>query len=137
MTSSAPFTDEAHLEEVMSRPSDELVRDLAALDGDIMVLGAGGKMGPTLARMAKRAAPTKRVIGVARFSEKGVREALVASGVEPVAADLLDRAALEKLPKAANVVFAGYVQIGSGLVTAVVRGDVAAVKAAWSAINVN
>ena len=75
------------------------------MPGDIMVLGVGGKMGPTLARLAKRAAPGKRVIGVARFSEPGVREALVKAGVEPIAADLLDRAALEKLPKAANVVF--------------------------------
>jgi nucleoside-diphosphate-sugar epimerase len=58
-----------------------------------------------LARLAKRAAPAKRVMGVARFSEPGVREALVAAGVEPISADLLDRAALEKLPKAANVVF--------------------------------
>jgi len=55
--------------------------------------------------MAKRAAPSKKVMGVARFSEPGVREALVKAGVEPIAADLLDRAQLEKLPKAANVVF--------------------------------
>jgi len=62
-------------------------------------------MGPTLARLAKRAAPGKRVIGVARFSEKGLREKLEASGVECIACDLLDRVALEKLPKAKNVVF--------------------------------
>jgi len=93
------------LEEFMTRPSKALVDDLARTPGDIMVLGVGGKMGPTLARLAKRAAPGKRVIGVARFSEKGVREALQKAGVEPLPADLLDRAALEKLPKAANVVF--------------------------------
>ena len=69
------------------------------------MLGVGGKMGPSLARKAKRAAPTKRVMGVARFSESGVREALEKAGIEPIAADLLDRTALEKLPKAANVVF--------------------------------
>ena len=57
-----------------------------------------------VALVAKRAAPDTRVMGVARFSEPGVREALVEAGVEPVAADLLDRAQLEKLPKAANVV---------------------------------
>ena len=82
-----------------------LVADLARTPGDIMVLGVGGKMGPTLARMAKRAAPAKRVIGVARFSEPGVREALAGAGVEAITADLLDRVALERLPKAANVVF--------------------------------
>ena len=89
----------------MTAPSDALVADLAKTPGDIIVLGVGGKMGPTLARLAKRAAPSKRVMGVARFSEPGVREALVKAGVEPISADLLDRAALEKLPKAANVVF--------------------------------
>ncbi len=93
------------LEDFMTAPSDALVADLAATPGDIMVLGVGGKMGPTLARLAKRAAPTKKVIGVARFSEKGVREELEHAGVETMSADLLDRAALEKLPKAANVMF--------------------------------
>ncbi|MEI7871433.1 MAG: NAD(P)-dependent oxidoreductase [Alphaproteobacteria bacterium] len=93
------------LEDFMTAPSDALVADLAATPGDIIVLGVGGKMGPTLARLAKRAAPTKKVIGVARFSEKGVCEELVHAGVETMPADLLDRAALEKLPQAANVVF--------------------------------
>lgn len=64
----------------MSRPSPALVADLAGLDGDIIVLGVGGKMGPTLARMAKRAAPSKRVIGVARFSEPGLTEQLAGHG---------------------------------------------------------
>ncbi len=93
------------VEEFMTAPSAELVADLAATPGDIMVLGVGGKMGPTLARMAKRAAPSKRVIGVARFSEPGLREALNGVGVETIPADLLDRSAIEALPKAANIVF--------------------------------
>ena len=61
------FTGVEELEEFMTRPSAELRSDLSGSD-EIMVLGVGGKMGPTLARMAKRAAPAKRVIGVARFS---------------------------------------------------------------------
>jgi nucleoside-diphosphate-sugar epimerase len=89
----------------MTRPSKALIDDLARTPGDIMVLGVGGKMGPTLARLAKRAAPGKRVIGVARFSEKGVREDLEKAGVEPLPADLLDRSALEKLPQIPNIVF--------------------------------
>lgn len=93
------------LEDFMTKPSEALTADLAKTPGDIMVLGVGGKMGPTLARMAKRAAPTKKVIGVARFSEKGVREELEHAGVETMPADLLDRAALEQLPKVANVMF--------------------------------
>ena len=64
------------VEDFMTAPSDALIADLAKTPGDIIVLGVGGKMGPTLARLAKRAAPSKRVMGVARFSEPGVREAL-------------------------------------------------------------
>ena len=105
MTLPARFDSVEAVEDFMTTPSDALVADLARTPGDIMVLGVGGKMGPTLARLAKRAAPGKRVMGVARFNEPGVREALVTAGVEPVAADLLDRAQLEQLPKAANIVF--------------------------------
>ena len=105
MTLPRRFDDVEAVEDFMTTPSDVLIADLAKTPGDIMVLGVGGKMGPTLARLAKRAAPTRRVMGVARFSEPGVREALVKAGVEPVAADLLDRTALEKLPQAPNIVF--------------------------------
>jgi nucleoside-diphosphate-sugar epimerase len=93
------------LEEFMTRPTPRLEADLARTAGDILVLGVGGKMGPTLARMAKRAAPQRRVIGVARFSEPGLREKLGGWGVECIACDLLERAALERLPRAPNVVF--------------------------------
>ncbi|TAK85826.1 MAG: NAD(P)-dependent oxidoreductase [Betaproteobacteria bacterium] len=99
------FPDVAALEEFMTRPTPQLEADLARADGDILILGVGGKMGPTLARMAKRAAPAKRVIGVARFSEVNLREKLESWGVECVACDLLDRAALERLPRPKNVVF--------------------------------
>ena len=99
------FAGVAELEDFMTQPTPELERELAGLDGDILVLGVGGKMGPTLARMAKRAAPTKRVIGVARFSERDLKQKLESQGLECISCDLLDRAALEKLPKAKNVVF--------------------------------
>ena len=70
------FDDPDELDDFLSRPSQALAADLAAIDGDIIVLGVGGKMGPTLARLARNAAPDKRVIGVARFSEAGLRERL-------------------------------------------------------------
>ncbi len=73
------FRDAAHLEEVMTTPTPQLVADLAQVEGDIIILGVGGKIGPTLAQMAKRAAPKQRVVGVARFSEAGLRERLTAS----------------------------------------------------------
>jgi len=101
----ARFADVAALESFMTEPSAALTRDLASVPGDILVLGVGGKMGPTLARMAKRAAPGRRVIGVARFSEHGLRERLEAQGIECIECDLLERAALERLPRAENVVF--------------------------------
>ena len=99
------FADAEALEDFMTAPTPALERDLAALDGDLMVLGVGGKMGPTLARMAKRAAPGKRVVGVARFSEKGLRQKLESQGIECIPCDLLDRASLEKLPRIGNIVF--------------------------------
>jgi nucleoside-diphosphate-sugar epimerase len=99
------FANVEALEEFMTRPSDALAADLSRAPGDILILGVGGKMGPTLARMAKRAAPGRRVLGVARFSEKGLREKLEAQGVECLACDLLDRQALEKLPRLPNLVF--------------------------------
>jgi nucleoside-diphosphate-sugar epimerase len=105
MTLPTRFDSVEAVEDFMTAPSDALVADLKRAPGDIIVLGVSGKMGPTLARMAKRAAPDRRVMGVARFSEPGVKEALIEAGVEPIAADLLDRAAIEALPRAANVVF--------------------------------
>ncbi|HEY5897670.1 MAG TPA: NAD(P)-dependent oxidoreductase, partial [Burkholderiales bacterium] len=96
------FAGVEELEEFMTRPSAALQADLANID-EILVLGVGGKMGPTLARMAKRTG--KRVIGVARFSEVGLREKLEGWGIECIACDLLDRASLERLPRVKHVVF--------------------------------
>ncbi|HMM84002.1 NAD(P)-dependent oxidoreductase [Azohydromonas sp.] len=98
----ARFEDVEALEDFMTAPSQALIDDLAALDGDLIVLGVGGKMGPTLARMAKRAAPGKRVVGVARFSDARSRAMLEAHGVECIACDLTDREALAKLPNVAD-----------------------------------
>jgi nucleoside-diphosphate-sugar epimerase len=97
--------DVEQLEDVMTAPTLALVEDLHRLEGDILILGVGGKMGPTLARLAKRAAPDKRVVGVARFSEEAVRSRLEGVGIETIRCDLLERAAVEALPKLANVVF--------------------------------
>ncbi len=113
MSLPARFDDVTQLEEVMSRPSDALVQDLGRAPGDIMVLGVGGKMGPTLARMAKRAAPERRVIGVARFSQEGLRGELEGHGVECIEADLLSRDALADLPDAANIVYMAGRKFGS------------------------
>ena len=107
------FRDAEHLEDVMTTPGPELVSELGEVEGDIIILGVGGKIGPTLARLAKRAAPGKRVVGVARFSEKGLRENLTAHGIECIAADLLDRAQLDALPKLPNVIFMAGFKFGA------------------------
>ena len=107
------FEDVSELEDVMSRPSTALIEDLRRVPGDIMVLGIGGKMGPTLARMAKRAAPERRVIGVARFSQAGLREELLQQDIECIEADLLSRDALAALPDVANVIFMAGRKFGS------------------------
>src|SRR3954470_12614980 len=99
------FPDVAALEEFMTRPSQALIDDLVVVEGDILVLGAAGKMGPTLAGLAKRAAPGKRVLAVARFSDPGARDKLEAWGVETITCDLLDREQIRALPKLANVVY--------------------------------
>ncbi len=100
----APRSDE-ELEEALSRPSAALSATLARLPGDLLVLGAGGKMGPSLARMARRADPARRVVAVSRWTSHDAELALQAAGVETVRADLRDPRALAALPNAPDIVF--------------------------------
>jgi nucleoside-diphosphate-sugar epimerase len=109
--------DVEQLEQLLSEPTRGAIQAMGALDGDIVVLGAGGKMGPTLARMAKRASEMagvkRRIIGVARFSSTGLERRLQTWGVETVRCDLLDYKSLAKLPDAANVVFMAGMKFGT------------------------
>jgi nucleoside-diphosphate-sugar epimerase len=99
------ISDIAALDDLLCRPSQALVDDLRKVDGDIMILGVAGKMGPTLAGLAKAALPDRRIIGVARFSDASVKGWLHARGIETINCDLLDEAAIKALPKTANIVF--------------------------------
>jgi nucleoside-diphosphate-sugar epimerase len=103
------FDDEIQLEEFLTRPTPALVEDMRQVDGDLMLLGVGGKMGPTLARLARRAftqaGKKDRVIGVSRFSSPGSREALESAGVETRVADLVELQDLRDLPDCPNIVF--------------------------------
>jgi nucleoside-diphosphate-sugar epimerase len=96
------------LEQIMTEPSDRLIRDVAQLDGDLIILGVGGKMGPSLAKLAKnafeRAGLKHKVIGVSRFSAKEIREDLEKSGIETIYADLLEEDQLLALPAAKYVI---------------------------------
>jgi nucleoside-diphosphate-sugar epimerase len=113
------------LEEELARPSAALVEDLAAIDGDIVVLGAAGKMGPSLVKLAHNAVSSasienraekrvdRRIVAVSRFSQASVRAELEALGVRTIAADLLDEGALESLPDAANVIYMAGTKFGT------------------------
>lgn len=111
------IADVDELEDRLSEPTPAAVEALAAVPGDVVVLGVGGKMGPTLARMARRASDMagsrRRVIGVSRFSDARVEERLRRHGVETLRFDLLDFARLHELPDAPNVVFMAGMKFGS------------------------
>src|SRR5437868_1864431 len=96
------ISDIAALDDLLCRPSQALIDDLRKVNGDIMILGVAGKMGPTLAGLAKAAAPERRVIGVARFSDPAVKHWLLGRGVETINCNLLDEAAIKALPKTPN-----------------------------------
>ncbi|MFJ6215871.1 NAD-dependent epimerase/dehydratase family protein [Streptomyces sp. NPDC092296] len=117
-TPSAAFpADEKQLEELLATPSAALVADLARLDGDLVVLGAGGKMGPSLCRLARRALDAAgrgdlAVHAVSRWSDRAQADALAAEGITPVAFDLLSGDPAE-LPDAGQVVFMVGAKFGS------------------------
>jgi nucleoside-diphosphate-sugar epimerase len=111
MTSPTPsewpdrFRDVDDLDERLTRPGAALVDDLERVEGDIIILGASGKLGPTIARLAKRASPGRRVIGAARFREDGIRDYLEAHGIETISCDFLDRDSVARLPDVRNAIF--------------------------------
>lgn len=105
-----PFHTTAELEEALSRPSAGVLDTLRAVDGDFLVLGAGGKLGPTLARMVRRGldqigATSRRVVAVSRFTYPAAAASLQAVGVETISCDLANRAAIRELPDVANVLY--------------------------------
>lgn len=109
--------DLEQLDELLSRPTGCAVDALQGARGDIMILGAGGKMGPTLARMAIRACETagggRRLLAVSRFSDASVRDRLQTAGIETISGDLLDRTVLKNLPDVPNIVFMAGMKFGS------------------------
>jgi nucleoside-diphosphate-sugar epimerase len=117
LPSLTPIEDTEQLEEMLSEPSDAALEALARLEGDLLVLGVAGKMGPTLARMARRASDLagvrRRVIGVARFSDARQEARLQSQGVETVRCDLLDPTQLDRLPDIPNVIYLVGVKFGS------------------------
>ena len=103
------ISDEVQLEKILSKPSENLINMMSRIDGDIMILGIAGKMGITLGMLAlkaiRKAGLNKKVIGVSRFSEKGIEQHLNNAGIETITCDLLDRDAVNSLPQVKNVIF--------------------------------
>ncbi len=128
--------DIEHLEDLLSRPNPGVVETMGRISGDIMVLGVGGKMGPTLAKMAVRgsraAGVERRVIGVSRFSCSGLEDDLRRAGVETIRCDLLDSHGVAALPEVKNIVFMAGMKFGTTgkesmtwVMNTVMPGDVA------------
>jgi nucleoside-diphosphate-sugar epimerase len=106
------------LDELLSRPTDYVIDTFKRIAGDMLILGIAGKMGPTLARMARRAvvaanASSRKVIGVARFSNPQHQADLEAHGIQTIKADLLDQKQLDALPDAPNIIYMPAMKFGS------------------------
>ena len=99
----------AELEKQLSEPSERLIRDIAKIKGNIMILGLGGKMGPTLAKLAKNAIDSagisKKVMGASRFSDEVLYQELTDFGIECIKTDLLNDQSLMQLPDAENIIY--------------------------------
>jgi nucleoside-diphosphate-sugar epimerase len=105
--------DENGLEETLSEPIEATKKIVAGLSGDIVILGAGGKMGPTLAMMLKKASDNKRIYAVSRFSDRAVRSRIEQAQIETIEADLLDESHYGKLPDVENVFYLAGMKFGS------------------------
>lgn len=105
------------LDQLLSEPPEYLIDAMARIEGDLIILGVGGKMGPTLAKMARiaseKAGKTRKIIGVSRFTDNDLQEKLHRWGIETIAADLLDENVYSELPDAANVMIMTGVKFGT------------------------
>lgn len=107
------IVDERTLEEMLSEPSEGTREALAQTKGDFLVLGAGGKMGPTLAMMLRRATSGRKVFAVSRYSDRNAKARIEERGIETIEADLLDESAYDDLPDVPNVFFLAGMKFGA------------------------
>ena len=105
--------DERGLEDILSEPTEGTKKIIAELEGDIVVLGAGGKMGPTLAMMLRKASSGKNIYAVSRFSDKAVRTKIERAGIKTIQLDLLDESLYSQLPDVENVFYLVGMKFGS------------------------
>ncbi|PJB66324.1 MAG: epimerase [Armatimonadetes bacterium CG_4_9_14_3_um_filter_58_7] len=107
-----PLKDEQELMAQMTTPSEKVRDAVASMDGEVMILGVGGKMGPTIAELLMKSG-AKEVIGVSRFPKPGPQEYLDRVGVTTVKCDLLERDGLAKLPDVPNIILAAGFKFGA------------------------
>ncbi len=111
------ISDESQLEELLSRPSREAVELFSTIDGDILILGIAGKIGPGLARMIQRACKEagveKKIIGVSQFRDPEARRQIEEAGIETIRGSLLDPGFIKSLPQVKNVFFLAGMKFGS------------------------
>lgn len=111
------FENDSALEEAISRPSNALIEVMKNMTGDLILLGVAGKIGISMARMAKRACQeanvNKRIIGVSRFSDETAQKFLEESGIETIKGDLVDIDFIESLPKVENVIYLAGMKFGT------------------------
>jgi nucleoside-diphosphate-sugar epimerase len=105
--------DEGALEDILSEPADVTKDIVAGLNGDIVVLGAGGKMGPTLAMMLRKASSGKNIYAVSRYSDKAVRTRIERAGIKTIQLDLLDESLYSQLPDVENVFYLAGMKFGT------------------------
>ena len=111
------IVNEDKLNELISRPYKETIELFSRLDGDLMFLGVAGKIGPSLALMAKRACSEagvdKKIFGVSRFSNKEQKILLEANGIKTITGDLLNSDFLKSLPQVKNIFFLAGMKFGA------------------------
>ncbi len=117
MTTVESIQNVEQLEEMLSEPTAGAIETMGRCKGDLLILGVGGKIGPTLARMAKRASDAagakRRIIGVDRNLVGEMKAGLEKNGIETISCDLLDQAQLDGLPDAPNVIYMPAMKFGS------------------------
>ena len=105
------------LDELLSRPTPRVIQALKQTEGDLILLGIAGKMGPTLARMIIRADEAagiqRRILGVSRFSDEASRQPLEDMGIETIKGDLLDTDFINGLPDVPNVIYMAGMKFGA------------------------
>lgn len=110
---------EEELDELLSRPTPATIKALSQFTGDILVLGVGGKMGPTLARLLKRATDETgleiQIVGVSRFSSPHIQKKLDKIGIKTISSDLLMEGAIDSLPELPFVIYMVGRKFGTGI----------------------